>query len=158
MQFWERHFFFRKRQNVSQSFSGTSICKKKCSSLFSRCKTRQISMCTVKQNYKHISSSCLVRFNDNYFIYMPSLCAETLTTEQLSDRNALCCVCLLTAAEHGYLSIWNNTKGEVHSWKFVTLASRTLNSTQLRIDLRQLKWVTKIITFANRNFHCSRPL
>ena len=156
MQFWDHRF--RKRENVSRSFSRTSICKKKFSSLFSRCKPRQIFKCTVKQNYKHISSPCQVHFNVNDFIYLPSVCAQTLTTGQLSDANPLCCVCLLTAAEHGYLSIRNNRKGDAHSWKFVTLASRTINSMQLRIDLRQLKLVNKITAFSNRNLHCSSPL
>ena len=152
--------FFRKRQNVRRSFSSTSISKKEFSSLFSRCKPRQIFMCTVKQNYEHtcIFSSCLARFNDNYFIYLPSVCAEMLTTGQLSDTNSICCVCLLTAAEHGYLSIRNNRKGEAHRWKFVTLASRTINSMQLRIDFRQLKCVTKVTAFSNRNFRSSSPL
>lgn len=131
--------FFRKRQNVSRFFSSTSVFKKKFSSLFSRCKPRQIFRRTVKQNYKNISSTCQVRFNVNDFIYLPSVCAETLTTGQLSDTNPLCCICLLTAAEHGYLSIRNNRKGEAHSGKFVTLASRTISSMQLCIDLRQLK-------------------
>jgi len=107
--------FFRKRQNVSRSFSITSICKKKFSSLLSRRKPQQIFKCTVKQNYKQIGSWCLVRFNDNDFIYLPAVCAETLTTGQLSDTNSLSCVCLMTAAEHGYLSIRNNRKGEAHS-------------------------------------------
>jgi hypothetical protein len=96
-------------------FQSHQFAKKKFSSLFSRRKPQQIFKCTVKQNFKHISSWCLVRFNDNDFIYLPAVCAETLTTGQLSDTNSLSCICLMMAAEHGYLLIRNNRKGEAHS-------------------------------------------
>jgi hypothetical protein len=158
VQFWGRHFFSVNVKMLVGLFQAHQLAKKKFSSLFSRCKPRKIFNCTVKLNYKHISSSYLERFNDNYFIYLPSVCAEALTTGQLNDTKSLCCVSWLTAAEHGYLSIRNNWNVEAHSWKFVTLASRTIKSMQLRIDLRQLKWVTKIRAFSNRNFHPSSPL
>lgn len=93
------------------------------------------------------------------WFHSPAVCMCTDAYDRAAKwyEPPLLCL-LLTATEHGYLSIRNNKKGEAHSWKFVTLASRIINSMLLCIDLRQLKWVTKITAFSNRNFHCSSPL